>query len=124
VLAALLGSGYTVLMPWGGSERYDFVLARPEGGFDRVQAKTGRLRDGAVRFNTCSNQAHHGGNRQSYRGQIESFAVYCPDNGKVYLIPIEDVSASVEGSLRIESSKNGQQRGIRLATKYEVHPIP
>src|SRR6266851_7229049 len=41
ILYALVASGRTVLMPWGGSQRYDFVIDEGDGHFTRVQCKTG-----------------------------------------------------------------------------------
>ena len=46
ILAALVAAGRTVLLPWGGHHRYDFVLDEGGGRFLRVQCKTGRFRQG------------------------------------------------------------------------------
>jgi hypothetical protein len=58
--------------------------------------------------------------RRDYRGQIDYFAVYSPDLKKAYLVPVDHVS-SVEGYLlRIEPTKNGQEKNIRWAQDYEL----
>ena len=58
VMLALQRAGYIVLLPFGENTRYDLVI--DDGtSFARVQCKTGRLRDGAVRFAACSSYAHH-----------------------------------------------------------------
>ena len=54
ILHALVASGRVVLLPWGASQRYDFVLDEGDGRFVRVQCKTGVLHDGAVYFRTAS----------------------------------------------------------------------
>lgn len=130
VLAALVEHYPTVLMPWGENCRYDFVIETEDGRLLRIQCKTGRLRKGAVLFNTSSFTYHHpkyagrGTVQHCSRGydeDAELFAVYCRDNRRVYLVPVEDVPAS-GGSLRVEPTKNGQHNGIRWAAQYELHP--
>ena len=51
VEAALLVKGYSVLVPIGDNDRYDFVIEK-DGDFKKVQCKTGRIKSGAVRFRT------------------------------------------------------------------------
>ena len=50
ILSALVALGKAVLMPWGASQRYDFVLDEGDGRFVRVQCKTGVLHDGQFIF--------------------------------------------------------------------------
>lgn len=121
VLAALVRAGYEVLIaPFTDNRRYDLVIDDGER-FLRVQVKTGRLRDGAVIFPTSSSQAHRGRGRQSYRGSCELFAVYCPDNDAVYLVPVDDVGAA-KCRLRIDPAGNGQRAGVRWASTYVLRP--
>lgn len=49
------------------------------------------------------------------------FGVYCPEVGKCYLVPVEDVTRTT-CSLRVDPPKNGQKKGIRWAANYEVRP--
>ena len=121
-IQALQESGCTVSVPFGENVRYDLVIDDGET-LARVQCKTGRLRRGAVRFATCSCYGHHARpsqSRRDYMGQIDYFAVYCPETTGVYLIPIEDVCTRSQAALRIEPSRNHQLRGVRLAEKYEL----
>jgi len=117
ILAAFVKAGYKVLIPFGDNQRYDMVIDRGKG-FERVQCKTGRLRSGTVRFNAYSSYAHRGRPRRTYGGQIELFAVYCPDNDAVYILPIEEATVSSEVSLRITAPKNGQNQRVRWAKDY------
>ena len=48
------------------------------------------------------------------------FAVFCPELGAVYLIPIEDLSVRNLGTLRVDPPANGQVKNIRLAAAYEI----
>jgi len=79
VMLALRDAGNAIAVPFGENTRYDLII---DGGVRllRVQCKTGRLRNGAVRFNTASTYAHHASPKEQsrhYRGQIDCFAVYC-----------------------------------------------
>src|SRR6476620_1688189 len=81
VLLALRELGLAVLVPFGENTRYDLVIDAGEG-VARVQGKTGRLRDRLVHFKTCSSYAHRSSPAsvaRNYLGQIEYFAVYCPE---------------------------------------------
>lgn len=116
VLAALLRAGKVVLQPFGDNQRYDLVIDN-DGTFIRVQCKTGRLKNGAVQFDACSSQAHRGKGKQDYRGQADVFGVYYPDRDEVYLVPVEEVGRTA-ALLRLEPSKNGQTKGVRMAADY------
>ncbi|MDB4278124.1 group I intron-associated PD-(D/E)XK endonuclease [Deltaproteobacteria bacterium] len=121
ILARLLLAGKVVLQPFGDNQRYDLVIDE-DGTFVRIQCKTGRLREGAVRFNTCSNHGHRGKESRTYHGQADLFGVFCPDNNKVYLVPVKEMPG-YEGALRTVPTKNGQTKGIRFASKYEFSPV-
>lgn len=118
VLAAFLRRGDIVLLPFGDNQRYDLALD-DNGKLIRVQCKTGRLRDGAVRFKACSTYAHRGRKSKSYKGQIELFGVYCMEIDKIYLVPVDDVGIR-EGILRIVPPRNNQGSKIRWAKDYEI----
>jgi hypothetical protein len=125
VLAALYELGYAILMPFGENTRYDLAIDDGERVY-RVQCKTGRLRRGAVLFNTCSSYAHHPHPKvikRDYAGEIDFFAVHCPETTDVYLVPIEDVATKRIGSLRVFPSRNNQQKGIRDANDYLVAAV-
>jgi hypothetical protein len=91
-LAAMLAlhkAGYAVFLPFGENTRYDLVID-DGASLLRVQCKTGRLRDGAVRFSTCSSYAHHShprAPRRDYLGEVDCFAVYCPETRTAYSYP-------------------------------------
>jgi len=126
VLARLVEQGMSALVPWGENQRYD-LATEDDGAFLRIQCKTGRLRRGVIRFNTCSTTYHHPGNRgteyyqHDYRGDADVFAVYCPDTNGVYLVPVDEVGTR-EGSLRVEPTRNNQSCGIRWAREFELRP--
>lgn len=120
VVHHLIRAGYDLAKPLGDNARYDLIIDDGDR-FLRVQIKTGRLVEGVIRFEASSSQAHRGRGRQSYRGQIELFAVYSPDLDKTYLVPVDECGA-IGGTLRLEPPRNSQRAGVRWAAQYEVRP--
>ena len=122
VMLALVDAGLEVSVPFGENCRYDLVIDRM-GTLTRVQCKTGRLRHGAVRFSTASTYGHLPSPcdlRRHYIGQIDAFAVHCPETTGVYLIPIGDVLSHASAYLRVDAPRNGQRKRIRFASDYEI----
>ena len=89
ILAALVRKSRTVLVPFGDNARYDLVYEEA-GKFVRVQCKTGRVKNGCVRFATASSYAHRGGKRNGYEGEADYFGVYRPQTNDCYLVPLSD----------------------------------
>jgi len=122
VMLALIDAGLDVSVPFGENCRYDLVIDRASR-LTRVQCKTGRLREGVVRFSTASTYGHLPSPRETrkdYLGQIDEFAVYCPETGGVYLLPIDDVVTRSGAYLRVEPPQNGQRKRICYAKDYEI----
>jgi len=118
ILAAFLRAGKVVLQPFGDNQRYDLVVDE-DGHFIRVQCKTGRVKNGAVVFATCSSHVHTaGGGKKGYKGQADLFAVYCPELDKVFVIPVE-AAPDRSCALRLESPKNRQTKGVRMAWNHD-----
>ncbi len=119
VLAALVKKGYFVSIPFGENQRYD-LLADDGKRIFRVQVKTGRLRGDVIAYSCSSSHTHRGGTHaRPYFGQADIIAVYCPQNGKVYLVPEEEFVAS-RAHLRLTAPVNNQRRGIRWASRFEL----
>lgn len=113
-----------VLRPFGENQRYDLLIDDGDR-FIRVQCKTGRLRNGVIRFNACSVTYHHPSNRgtreykRDYRGSADLFGVYCRETDSVYLVPVDQVGTK-EGVLRVAPTKNSQSRKVRWARDFEL----
>lgn len=118
VMSRFLQRGWAVLAPWGDSQRYDFVIDRGLG-FETVQVKTGRLRNGVVRFaaSSVTYRRAEKATRHDYVGQVQWFAVYCPELDKVYLVPPGTKSMKC---LRVTPAGNNQHDGITWAKDYEL----
>jgi hypothetical protein len=108
-------------MPWGASQRYDFVIDERNGVFTRVQCKSGVYRFGCIWFRTASADRRRPMG-DPYVGQIDAFAVYCAELDSCYLVPIADMPPRQLGSLRVERPANGQTAGIRWAEPYFLGP--
>jgi hypothetical protein len=128
-LATMLGlkaAGYALLVPFGENTRYDLVI--DDGAtLARVQCKTGRLRDGSIDFPVTSTYGHHRNPataRRGYHGEVDFFAVYCPETAGVYLVPICELNTRATARLRVEPSRNGQKKRIRHAASYEIAKVP
>jgi hypothetical protein len=125
IMMALTDSGREVFFPFGENTRVDLVISDGHK-LARVQCKTGRLRFGAVVFKVCSSYAHHSNSAavtRAYLGEVDYFAVYCPETTGVYLIPIDDLPLQRQGALRVDAPRNSQRRKIRFASDYEISRV-
>lgn len=119
ILAQLVRRGHRILLPFGVNQRYDLVLECDEK-FLKVQCKTGRLRGGAIRFSAQSVQSNTAATRtRHYLGEVDLFAVYCPDNDSVYIIPADEVPPTGM-YLRVEKPRNEQRKRVRWAEEYAL----
>lgn len=119
ITADLLRQGITVLQPCGVNHRYDLVLDL-DGTFVRAQCKSGRLRRGAVEFNTVSVRCNTARSIvKGYRGEADIFLVYCQATSRTYAVPVDDVPVG-RAILRVDPPNNGQHTGIRWASAYEL----
>ena len=122
IMSAIQSLGFGIYLPFSENTRCDLIL-EDQGSLLRVQCKTGRLRQGAVVFALCSNYGHHRNPQtchRDYQGQVDSFAVYCPETTGVYLIPIADVPGRRMASLRVDPPRNNQLHRVRFAADYEI----
>jgi hypothetical protein len=78
------------------------------------------LKDGCVVFRLRNSDARRP-NGVSYRGQIECFGVFCPENARTYLIPMTALTTSDStATLRLRPARNGQRARVRLASEFEI----
>jgi hypothetical protein len=90
------------------------------GSFLRVQCKTGRLRNGCVIFAAYSMRSNtRKAMMRDYKGDVELFIVHCPETGGLHAIPIDEATRT-QGTLRLEPTGNGQDKGVRWARDYEL----
>jgi hypothetical protein len=116
ILAHLVKEGKTVLVPFGNNQRYDLGVEE-NGRLTRIQVKTGKLRRGCVVFST-SNGNPITKKKRGYKGQIDEFMVYCPQNGEIYRVPVDDVGET-SVLLRVDPPKS-KNNAIRWAHTYKI----
>jgi hypothetical protein len=122
IMTALRNTGVGLYVPFGENTRCDLVID-DDGELIRIQCKTGRLREGAIRFAVCSCYGHHRNPqtaRRNYEGEVDYFAVYCPETTGVYMVPINDVPLKASAHLRIDPPRNNQSKRIRFAADYQI----
>lgn len=124
ILAQLLEAGYHVLLPYGDNLRYDLVIEDAEGRLLKVQCKTGRSNGEYISFTPASLYYHTRAGRttygsKAYHGQIDYFAVYCPETKGVYLIDVKQTGTS-QVNLRLTPTKNKQEKYVRWAKDYKL----
>ena len=108
----------SVSTPVGDNERYDVVIEQPSGDLLRAQIKTGRLKNGTIRFNGLSQHTNASGHRyKEYGEDIDFFVVYCYDTDQTYLIPSSEVGSSMY--LRVDPPDK-ETRQVNWAEKYQL----
>ncbi len=115
--------GYPVSIPYGDSEKYDFILD-VKGKLYRLQCKHASLHKdekGEIDFISIKTvwQTGYTRNNPSKRHQYTSqdcdfFVTFW--NGKCYLVPVDECSN--EKRLRLKSPKNGQIKGINFLKDF------
>jgi len=122
VMGAFLKLGFRVAIPYGENSRYDLVVDTGDRLL-RTQVKTAQLcgwKDdrSCLRFHAYSHRFSGGkfAGREDYRGVADIFAVFSPDTGQVYVLPIDnDNLPATDVWLRLTPARNGQRNGIRMA---------
>lgn len=115
VITAYVDAGFRVLLPFGNSAPYDLAIDLGPQVL-KVQVKTGRLRDGCVVFPMRRYSGHSSQGKLYGVGEIDIFAVYCPDNQHMYAVPLS--GTLIEGRLRETETKNNQKQKIRWAADF------
>jgi hypothetical protein len=117
LLVALTERGKIVLTPFGEGGRYDLMIDEGEKVL-RVQCKTGKLMKDCIVFNNYSQSA---AGTKKYGTSIDAYGVYCPQNGKIYLVPASEC-LGYKTRLLIEPTEDARKKrkNIRLAIQYEI----
>jgi PD-(D/E)XK endonuclease len=88
----------------------------------RIQYKAEHIGDGCVCFKTSITDARRPLEDGGYGGQIDAFAVYCPQIERVFRVPIEAVPTTIGARLRLdpcqERANMERQMASRLRTRY------
>lgn len=138
VLNRLVQLGYEVLLPWSQDLGYDLAyyveteerhfgfFTHKESQLVRVQCKLAWLSEDRsyIVFNTSTVSA--GGKemwkkkKSGYEGRAEYFGVYSLDTGKVYMVSVSEAPRASSMRLRLQASKNNQEKNVKWARDYEI----
>jgi hypothetical protein len=103
--------GFHLALPWGDSERYDFVLWGRDGTAMRVQVKgTGRLHRGGYEVQPV-HTTRKGGKKRYTKKDIDVIAAHVQPLDAWYLIPIEKIGRAK--SLRFYPEGNPEVRSLQ-----------
>lgn len=120
-IAYLYDCGCEILLPYGDSQKYDFVIDY-NGFLYKIQCKSANptyREDGEIDFITFKTAWESGRKSREKvhytKKDIDFFATYF--NGECYLIPVEETSSTMK-TIRFSLPKNGQTKGISFAKDH------
>ncbi|HLX39901.1 MAG TPA: group I intron-associated PD-(D/E)XK endonuclease, partial [Ktedonobacteraceae bacterium] len=93
-------------------ERWNFgFFVHRESHLVRIQVKTAWLsKDGTcLEFNTSTVSVRKRGNnkKSGYKGKAEYFIIYSPDNGKIYMVNVDE---AIDGDMNLRFKSAGVMR--------------
>jgi hypothetical protein len=118
----LFEQGFTIFVPLTEHCPFDLV-AYKDGEFRRVQVKYRAMDKSGkvdVKFSTCWADRRGTHTSPIDKSEVDLFCVYCPDTDECYYLRPRDFGSNV--SLRVETPKNGQARGIHVASEFRRAP--
>lgn len=118
VAGRLVENGNRVSFPHGDGSPYDLI--RDDGELHRVQVKHAKISDGSVTVNLHTRYQKEGEwvSTVHSKNTIDEFCVYCPDNGKVYRVPVGE-APEYAMRLRVDNVDKDTSR-INWAEEYEI----
>ncbi len=119
--ADLVEHGLLVLFPTTEHAEFDLV-AYDSGTFHRVQVKYRSAPTGSVSVQFRSVWADRQGThmKPADKSQVDVLGIYCPETDECYYLRPRDHGRSV--TLRLTPARNGQAKGVRLASDFRAFP--
>lgn len=115
-----LQQGYSVSVPIGDDDRYDFIVDF-DGKLVKMQSKTGNLtrHEGCLNFASASIKYNSKGSQRVHytKKDIDYFCTIHPETNQVYIIPVEECGN--EFNLRLIPPKNNSYANCHMAENYE-----
>lgn len=122
VLADLMSRGIQVALTVSEHMPFDLVAISPTMELARVQVKYRRLgTNGTISVKLKSSWADRSGSHDKVIdfSEVDGFAVYCLDVGKVFYVPVATCSARTAAiHLRVSKSANNQEARVRRAADH------
>ena len=119
IAAKLQNLGFNISFPFSENARYD-IVAEKAGKFYRIQVKYSTPKNGSLRMNGYS--SNNWSVKPYSEKEIDVMAVFNPTSSKTYFVPIKKMKPSGM-VLRIEKSKNNQEKFTNLASDFEEFPF-
>lgn len=118
VAGRLVERGNRVSFPHGDGSPYDLI--RDDGELHRVQVKHAKISNGSVTVNLHTRYQKGGEWVSTVHSEstIDEFCIYCPDNRKVYKVPV-GAAPDYAMKLRVDEECQNSPR-INWATEYEI----
>lgn len=109
-----------VSLPWGDNQRYD-MIAEFNGKLNRIQVKTSNEEENGAIKCYCRSSKNHTTNKKcdKYIGEVDYFVFYNQTYDKLAIVPMEEIGEKSTITLRLEPTKNGQNKGVRFFKDYE-----
>ena len=122
VIADMAAAGISVYLPLSEHQPADLVAMNEEGRVARVQVKYRKVSaNGGIKLHFRSAYSDGKGYQEKAvdRSLFDCYAVYCPDNRKIYYIRNDEISSSTAIMLRVIPAKNGQNKCVIIASRFE-----
>ena len=120
VTADLITKGFEILLPVSASSPYDMVIHKANK-FYKIQVKYRENHKGYVDFelrrSTSSGKLRN--HRKMKSDEVDLYAIYCPDTGKVYYIDQKEIEGKLVIRLRLDIPDNFRAtKQVRYAIDY------
>jgi hypothetical protein len=117
--------GIEVSRPVAEGGRFDLIFAFEDASLARVQCRWAPLMRGVVtvRAYSCRRTAEGLARRAYTAVEIDAIAVYCPDNGRCYYVPVEKIDGHTTLHLRLAPPANNQAERVNWVRDYELGAI-
>jgi len=113
--AEFVRGGYKVFIPTSEDGSIDLVIHK-DMIFRKVQVKSTKIENGALTVKLRS--TNNWSNRKYTKNDVDIIGVYDYENKVGYLLEMKDFDGMSVVMIRVNSTKNNQKEGVRLAEKY------
>jgi len=125
VISDLVRHGVRVFLPISEHQPSDLIALDVSGRVARVQVKYRSLKGNGcldIHFRSAYSDSNGYHEKPVDRSQFDCYAIYCPENDKVYYLRNDDIPArNVSGvMLRVLPPANKQKKKVIIASDYEA----
>lgn len=115
VMSDLVTKDYFIFMPLSDTTCVDLVVSNDSMILKKLQVKYCKLTDG--RMCICTSTVVNGKKIPVDLSKIDIWAIYCPDNDKVYYLDTKELIGKKTMNLRVVESVTNKK--INYASEYE-----